>query len=128
MPFSQQETFDIIVAHLRQQNAKAKLPNPKDSYFNNCAYRGENGLKCAAGCLIPDELYKPEFEKINLIYFDNQKSPLGEIIESLGHDLHLVSDLQKVHDNKDVSNWEVYFEKVAEKYSCVYTPKSEVNQ
>lgn len=28
----------------------------------NCMYRGPNGLKCAIGHLIPDELYSPEME------------------------------------------------------------------
>lgn len=30
--------------------------------FGACKYRSADGNKCAIGCLIPDELYSPEFD------------------------------------------------------------------
>jgi hypothetical protein len=55
IPNTLQEIFNIVSAHLLNQGQK--------SVSNGiCMYRGPNGLKCAAGCLIPDEEYNPEFE------------------------------------------------------------------
>ncbi len=35
---------------------------PGTSKDGECSYRGEGGSRCAAGCLIPDDLYRPEME------------------------------------------------------------------
>jgi hypothetical protein len=51
-----QEIFDKVVTHLRTQGKQAK--NTSD----DCVYRRPNGLMCAVGCLIPDELYDPALE------------------------------------------------------------------
>ena len=50
------EVFYHVIAHLRAQGVQAK--NEQGS----CRYRTPEGLKCAAGCLIPDAEYNPEFE------------------------------------------------------------------
>lgn len=46
-----QQIFNKVAKHLITQNKKSKLGR-------NCAYRTENGLSCAIGCLISDKLYK----------------------------------------------------------------------
>jgi hypothetical protein len=91
---TKQETFDIVAAHLLKQGAKSMVG---DDY---CAYRGECGMKCAAGALIPDEEYRAEFE--NQTVCDSQISTL---IKELGHDVNLVRRLQRLHDNRDVNEW-----------------------
>ena len=48
-----QEVFDVVAKHLLTQNAKS-MDDPWDEM---CAYRGENGRRCAVGALIPDDLY-----------------------------------------------------------------------
>jgi len=55
-----QKLFDAMLGHMRQQGkpAVARL-----DHIDKCLYRTEDGLKCALGALIPDELYKPGFEK-----------------------------------------------------------------
>jgi hypothetical protein len=50
-----QETFDKVCVHLLTQLQKSVFLDSNGSMA--CAYRGPNGLKCAVGCLIPDELY-----------------------------------------------------------------------
>ena len=55
-----QEIFDRVVEHLAQQKKRSMYD--KDT----CAYRSEDGLKCAIGALIPDEYYDSEFEEKNI--------------------------------------------------------------
>lgn len=52
-----QELFNKVIAHLTEQNARAVARNG-----DSCRYRSAAGLKCAIGCLIPDELYDPSIE------------------------------------------------------------------
>lgn len=52
---SAQEIFNKVVAHLLKQGRPAREEN-------RCRYRTTDGLSCAVGCLIPDELYSPSFE------------------------------------------------------------------
>lgn len=60
-----------------------------------CRYRGPNGRKCAAGQLIPDELYKPEMERKSVW---SLRRDLPEILcWDPAHD-DLVSSLQFAHD------------------------------
>lgn len=58
---SEQEVLDQIAVHLLTQ--KQKCNNGKDQTDPNyqCLYRNEEGLKCAAGCLIADDEYKKRF-------------------------------------------------------------------
>ena len=53
---SAQEVFDIVVNHLFTQG------RPSYGGVQNCMYRAPDGLRCAVGVLIPDNLYDPEFE------------------------------------------------------------------
>jgi hypothetical protein len=44
-----QEVFDQVATHLLTQRQRSTTKG-------NCAYRGDDGLKCAAGCLLgPDD-------------------------------------------------------------------------
>lgn len=52
-----QRAFDAMLAHLRQQGRRSLST---DGVM--CAYRGHNGLKCAVGALMSDELYDLDFE------------------------------------------------------------------
>ena len=97
---TKQETFDIIVNHLRKQRCKS-AENSK------CLYRGPNNTKCAAGILIPDKDYIPQMEYANI---------------NDGHNIGLVFDMQHVHDNCHINNWEEHFRFFANlhrlKYEC----------
>jgi len=87
-----QETFDRVARHLRRQGGPSTKEGPGGRTI--CAYRGNGGRMCAAGCLIPDELYRFEMESRSVA--DDQ--PAGVVIASLGHDLGLVASLQGLHD------------------------------
>lgn len=52
-----QEIEDKIIAHLKTQKTRAQRENS-----STCAYRSPDGLKCAVGCLIPDEQYNAAAE------------------------------------------------------------------
>ena len=60
---NEQETFDNVALHLLKQGKKAVGSYDGSSYSETvCKYRSKDGLKCAVGCLIPDEMYDPLME------------------------------------------------------------------
>lgn len=88
---SSMEVIDFVKKCLLKQNCKSE----KDG---QCVYRGDNGAKCAAGHLIPDEDYRPSMEG---------KGWRG-LIESYKfpkHHRYLIQDLQSIHDTFDVKDW-----------------------
>lgn len=97
LPETEQEVFDIVAAHMLKQN-KRSISHIQSKGFVGCAYRGDNGLKCAAGCLIPDEIYNRNFESIAWrLLVVNHRFP---------HDhARLITDLQYIHDNYEPKNW-----------------------
>lgn len=91
-----QSVFDFVVRFLRRQGR----PSTSGEGSDDCMYRGRDGCRCAAGCLIPDDLYTPEME--GKAAADDQLP--GEALASLGHDLQFVLALQAMHDNL-ASHW-----------------------
>lgn len=99
---NRQEVFDTIVTHLRTQGKPARAA------VGNCRYRMEDPnsgevLRCAIGCLIPDELYSPEMEGAGVtpLIFDAEFKgyELPEIlINASADDRDFLSQLQRVHD------------------------------
>ena len=80
-------------------------------------YRGDNGTKCAAGCLIPDSKYEPRFEGCTINWTDQLVVPFEElrfttqsavmlrrIIASEGHDPDFVRELQSLHDEENIDD------------------------
>jgi hypothetical protein len=89
-----QEFFTKTVQHLRKQGHRALDADGR------CAYRAPNGDMCAIGCLIPDELYDPQMEGLNvlrMLFF----SPLAEKLQPVfrGIPSKLLDRMQYVHDN-----------------------------
>lgn len=85
-----QEIFDTVIAHLLQQG--------RPSFDgDHCRYRLED-LKCAVGCLIPDDQYAIEMEHrgVNLHCTD----PLNNWVREThpGH-FELLRALQSLHDD-----------------------------
>lgn len=78
-----------------------------------CAFRGDDGTKCAIGFLIPDEIYKPELEAC---------SSAAELIERLkfpnplGGRKSLLNELQQIHDK--TSSWHLELERLATHCGC----------
>lgn len=86
-----QEIFDKVSEFLIKQGKPCITDN-------GCVYRGPDGLKCAVGCVLPDELYQPGMDSddvdIRAIWW---KYP--EVAEYFGRGkLPLLEALQQVHD------------------------------
>jgi hypothetical protein len=113
--FTNQQTFDIVVKHLRKQGKRATSPET-----NTCQYRIKckgKILKCAAGCLIPLKLYKPSLEgKMAKI----TNGP-GKILRKLGHNLDLLTELQQIHDRTEVNFWEDKLKILANTWGLTYS-------
>lgn len=92
---TEQEVFDFVANHLLTQNEKAEINF-------QCRYRGDNGLKCAAGALMTDEEYLPSFDE----------SPVGcgwgaLVLKEQVPNTHceFIRELQMVHDCSLPHNW-----------------------
>lgn len=99
-----QEAFDKVVAHLKTQK-KRSTESLSLKAGDKCLYRGPNGLKCAIGCLIPDELYdnNMDYGGNSSIQHALEKNPALAKYFS-GIPLLLLSDLQRAHDA--IMNWD----------------------
>lgn len=97
---SKQEVFDKVARHLILQNARSvKKYSDRGGVMSPpaCAYRGEGGLKCAAGCVIPDEVYYPEMEGTLFSYIYATEESLQELFDF--RTSVLVGRLQIMHDD-----------------------------
>lgn len=83
-------------------------------------YRGSEGLKCAVGHLIPDDLYTPEMEA-----FSADVNPVKSVLEGLGVYIKLANQLQIIHDIFRVGQWEEGWRNLAEETGLTYTPPTE---
>lgn len=102
-----QTIFDRVASHLLAQKASAF------DHDGNCVYRNYQGLKCAVGCLIPDQDYTSKiegfsipFEGVTLTSEIAEKSELlSKILLKNKIDLqdskirNLLRSLQNIHDS-----------------------------
>lgn len=102
-----QETFDKVATHLLTQNERAmrddRVIDPESLYYdpdNNCAYFNEDGLKCAVGCLIPEDKYSPDIEGKG-VHGVNTVCNMGWVYD----DISFLCDLQTIHDETPVDMW-----------------------
>lgn len=102
-----QEIFDIVYKHLLTQNVKSQ------GKYNDCRYRGDNGLKCALGILIPDSKYEPKYEtKLVRTLVENN------IIEDVSlASVAFLYSLQKIHDDVAVTAWPFELKRLANQYN-----------
>jgi hypothetical protein len=115
------ETFDRVKAHLLKQDRKSFGDNP-----DVCAYRGSGGLRCAVGCLIPDDRYDPRMEGVGLgvldpisaMHHDQGLLPRADAIAKALVDsgcrasVGLLIRLQQVHDRFEPKDWADELDKV----------------
>lgn len=104
-----QKTFDKVAAHLLTQNQKAITVDGR------CKYRTDDGLKCAVGCLIPDDVYGPLLEDKSILYLLTAYPELKDIPEINGFAMFL-TELQHIHDNYRVEEWYSQLKSLAEEY------------
>lgn len=121
-----QEMFNVVVEHLRKQNAKSEREaDHKYCVSSICCYRSPDGKKCAIGCLIPDEEHDPKMD-------ENAGSDIDQLIKSwlsvplrekFERHVALLSELQYEHDTYRVEEWEARLAMVASRFELVFTPK-----
>lgn len=113
-----QELLDITVGHLRQQNKKALDKTLR------CVFHTKEGLKCAIGAHIPDDMYNPRMEFCN-IYELVEDSPILETLLAFKtkENMHFMMKLQRIHDRYSVDEWETQFNIFASEYNLKLRPK-----
>lgn len=100
-----QEVFDQVVNHLLTQGTKSINEEMR------CMYRGLNGTKCAAGCLISDEEYQKEFETLKW----------GALPFPSVHD-RLIDELQTIHDSYGPGEWHYKLKLVSSRHNLQFNP------
>ena len=101
---SKQNAFNRVKNHLLKQGEKSISSVDE----NVCEYRGDNGLKCAIGILIPNSLYHRAMEGDGIsklfVYFPELKKHLDSLYRF--SDDNFYSELQCIHDESDPLLWE----------------------
>jgi hypothetical protein len=92
---TRQEIFNAVSTFLLKQGRKSTYRN-ESLDVNSCAYRGDDGTMCAVGCVIPNEMYKSEFENLRVTALVERFSNLPEFLVK-EEDLFVY--LQRAHDN-----------------------------
>jgi len=72
-----------------------------------CVYRGENGMKCAAGILIPDDQYNPKMEGLFWETLVSRNLVEDKFPKEIG-------ELQVIHDSNHQESIEFLKTKLAE--------------
>lgn len=115
-----QEVFDTVVKHLRTQGQKAI-----DKKRGGCAYKTDDGLRCAIGCLIEDKEYSPKME--GHVLFDLISMHLDYVPDTLQKRLEphksLLNNFLRVHDFVAVELWEASFQGLAKEFSLTLADK-----
>mgnify|MGYP000506341859 CR=1 FL=1 len=101
-----QQVFDYVVRKLFEQGCKSTVSNDGDLH---CAYRGNDGTKCAGGWLIRDEQYNPKMEGYSWMV-------VVGMYDLCSNHMDLVTDLQDIHDSYGTQDWRKAFKYVAEKH------------
>lgn len=96
---NRQEAFDLAAKHLLAQGVKSREKADSSSpYPPACAYRGEDGLKCAIGALIPDDQYSPNMENMSVSILLRQEY-CPPILKSGDLTKGFLQGLQDAHDH-----------------------------
>lgn len=94
-----QEIFDKVATHLLTQNERSVA-------LGTCMYRGTGGMKCAIGCLIPDDRYLPWMERRSVEYPGiSEAAGVGPVPDEDETDDWLPMQLQHIHDNESPAEW-----------------------
>ena len=112
-----QQILDISSAHLLKQNKRAGI---RDKRFEptgvQAQYYAANGDKCAIGCLIPKDKYDRECENTPASVLGVAGlAKLGVELED-ANGLAFVTELQVIHDSREVFSWRYCLTQLARKY------------
>lgn len=119
----QQEMFDRVVAHMRAQGQQSVF-RFEGSASTMCAYRGPDGLKCAIGCLIPDDVYTPRMEGQAVGAIVARFPDVRRALRPGAVGLNFLTELQEAHDNVQflALDFETCARRLAGNWGLTYTP------
>lgn len=117
---TQQETFETVYRALLAQGEPSVTRDPKGE-VQECSYRGDGGMKCAVGHLIPDADYHGDLEGCRASNGHDAHGGTGPavILRRLGHHVALCERLQDAHDlalTHDLERWKSYMADVAAEF------------
>lgn len=123
-PLTEQDVFNNAYIGMLRQNRRSA----KSLHGNQCLYRGPNGLKCAIGHSIPDELYSASMENVAFLHiirpearFKGSKE-LRKLFANVSD--NLIRELQSIHDTVEVHRWKFHLDNLAVRYK-LNIPKTE---
>lgn len=84
-----------VIKRLKEQGCRGT-----ESDGEGCHYRTSNGMKCAVGVLIPDDLYNPNMEGYQVSTLFAEHTELHSLFapEILEEAINLLEHLQALHD------------------------------
>lgn len=111
-----QSYFDKVVNHFGMVEAQlAREPDSNKCYYRDPEDRDNIYFRCAIGCVMPDEIYRPEMEEkpvdtllINVSMRDNDGILISyksfpELVEFFEDcDLQFLLEMQRLHDKSQV--------------------------
>ena len=110
------DIIDLVETKLLEQGARSvKLYDCRLSKLAQpCALRGDDGMKCAIGWLVPDDVYTPALETVEdpvleLIVIGKYEKCFGE---QFYEKTEILQELQYVHDHVDPSRWAKEFKRI----------------
>ena len=119
-----QHVFDFVVNHLLTQKEKSMCYHEPTSEIS-CAYRGENNLSCAIGCLISDSEYKENIEGNFIAGLARNNSNFNFLLSSdYGRTYMLLQCLQDIHDGVKIDVWEQKLRDLSIRFNLSFNPPS----
>lgn len=109
---TRREIFDRVKTHLLAQGRRAT-----DGTIGPCMYRAPDGARCAVGCLISDEAYRPGFEGLGA-----ETRSVLEALRISGVDATeeetqwMLIELQKMHDGYMPSEWPAQLDELERRF------------
>ncbi len=115
-PMNPQQIFNRVATHLLTQKRRAEV-----SLNGNvkCVYRAADGAQCAVGCLIPDDMFRPEMEGRGVYVLLNTQPQLHNLFTGFapGEALkNFLGGLQIIHDGQSPHTWKSYLMYFATRY------------
>jgi hypothetical protein len=101
-----QEVFDQVAVHLMTQGKKSMR-------YGTCVYRGDNGIACAAGCLISDDEFDDHTRTAEFGFNSARWSLLIKAGIAPAYHEDLIRKLQNIHDAHFVETWPAMLRGVA---------------
>lgn len=99
------DVFNQVKEHLLKQGKRS-------ASGHLCMYRGDDGLKCAAGCLVADDEYDPAMEGNNWKGALDELKKARKVYPGMSKHSKLIEKLQFIHDRRISFDWEVELNKL----------------